>query len=477
MKKEEASGLLSRFLTAQVEGREPYFDADEIDSLLDSLEEADNWNHYEEILRLGKKLHPTHSELKFRECKFYIFQHKYIQALELLDSLTDHQEQDTDMLRLECYCNLNKYKRINAYLQNKLDRQCDYTEFLFEHTVAVLNDLDCTKEARELIAWGMRLYPDNLILKDELCYILEAEGEFPEAIKLCNELIDKDPFSYDTWFTLGRLYSMTGEFEKAVEAFDYALACDESDMEIKILKSYCLFMNENYEQAIDAYREIGLEGEIKERIKPLIAECYIKLERFEECYDILKDIVYNPEETEPTTFINFIRCCVETDRDHEAGKALSKAVELFPDDVRILSLQALNYMETGEIDRAMSVTEKIFSRIDLEEENKGEEVKDFFNNSLNLYFSGNLNKAYKYFKKVFDFKPNMPFMHIQRAMAYFNLGDMELFGKYYRKATSKELAEYIKLTGLDKDFRLYASRHIPPEMLTSEYLHNKDNNN
>lgn len=38
------------------------------------------------------------------------------------------------------------------------------------------------------------LFPDNLILKDELCYNLEVEGDFEHAIRICNELIDKSLF-------------------------------------------------------------------------------------------------------------------------------------------------------------------------------------------------------------------------------------------------------------------------------------------
>ncbi|MCD7935228.1 MAG: tetratricopeptide repeat protein [Tannerellaceae bacterium] len=478
MKRDEASKLLKRFLSAQQEGKEPYFDADEIDRLLDSLEEADDWNHYGDIIRLGMKLHPGHQDLKLRECKLYIFREKYQKALDLLDEVSDVLSQDMDMLRLECYCHLDKYKKALHYIQSQVDSQSEHAEILFEYTAGVLNDLDMNEEARDLINRGLKLYPDNLILKDELCYLLEAKGEFTEAIRLCNELIDKDPFSYDTWFMLGRLYSMTGEFEKAVEAFDYALACDESDMELKILKSYCLFMNENYEKAIEAYQEIATDEESQERIKPLIAECYIKLERFEECYEILKKIIEDPgEDPESTSYINYIRCCLETGREEEGRRILHKAVQLFPGDVRVLSLLALNYIENGKEEQALEVTHRIFNQIEQEQQEETIEKNEFFHNSLNLYFKGDLNKAFKYYKKVFDFKPNMPFMHIQRAMAYFNIGDMELFDKYYRKASALELSEYIRLTRLDCNERFSRARHIPPEDLTFEYLYNKDNNN
>ncbi|MCC8154783.1 MAG: hypothetical protein LIP01_11640 [Tannerellaceae bacterium] len=122
MKKDEASKqLFNRFLTAWQEGKEPYFDADEIDRLLDSLEEADDWTYYDEIVRLGMRLHPAHLELKLRQCKLYIIRHKFAQALDLLDSLAEPPGQDLDMLRLECYCNLHKYEKVLSWLQHLED--------------------------------------------------------------------------------------------------------------------------------------------------------------------------------------------------------------------------------------------------------------------------------------------------------------------------------------------------------------------
>ena len=110
-------------------------------------------------------------------------------------------------------------------------------------------------EARDFINRGIDLFPQNLVLKDELCYNREIEGDIDGAISICNELIDKNPYSHEYWFTLGRLYSIKLEFEKAIEAFDFALTCDDSDPELKILKAYCLYMNENYEKALEVYQD------------------------------------------------------------------------------------------------------------------------------------------------------------------------------------------------------------------------------
>ena len=60
MKKDDISRLLQRYLSAREMGKEPYFDADEVDELLGSFEESDNYDYFDEVLALGLKLHPVY---------------------------------------------------------------------------------------------------------------------------------------------------------------------------------------------------------------------------------------------------------------------------------------------------------------------------------------------------------------------------------------------------------------------------------
>ena len=58
MKKDDISRLLQHYLSAKEEGKEPYFDADQIDEMLDSFEDSNDYTYFDEVLALGLKLHP-----------------------------------------------------------------------------------------------------------------------------------------------------------------------------------------------------------------------------------------------------------------------------------------------------------------------------------------------------------------------------------------------------------------------------------
>ncbi|MDR1646246.1 MAG: tetratricopeptide repeat protein [Tannerellaceae bacterium] len=434
MNQDEISTLLQRYLAACRKGVEPYFDADELGALLDSLEEKDEVTHYEPLLKLGLRLHPDNPDLKVRKCRYFLYCEEYQKALDYLATLTEIDDEEADMIRLECYCALGKYPQAVEYMEELIKADCDYMEELFEYLTPALSDLEMMGEARHMAEWGLQMFPDNPVLKDELCYLCEVEGDFDKAITLCNELIDQEPYSYDYWFTLGRLYSMTNDFDNAIDAFDFALACDDSDEDLKVLKAYCLFMNENYEKALEVYSEITTNEISANRIKILMAECCIKLDDYEQAYRMLKEIVDEGSDAcDVGVYISLIRCCVETDRKKEASQVLLDAAGIFPDNVRILSLLALNYLESGREELAMEITGKILQQLNsIHEEHKDdEEYQKFFKDKNTMFSDENLGKIATYYKKILHFNPDA----------------------------------------------LFATKYIPPEDLTKEYLSDKNNSN
>lgn len=484
MKEEDISRLLQRYLSAREIGKEPYFDADELDELLGSFEESNDYKYYEELLNLGLKLHPGNTELQIRQCKFYVYNDDYESALALIDAIAEKDNQDLDMLRLECYCMIDRYDQLIEYTERLIYDNCDHLEAVFEYIAPLLGDMEMHDEALDFISRGVDLFPKNMTLKNELCYNKELKGDIDGAISVCNSLIDKNPYSHDYWFALGRLYSMKAEYDKAIEAFDFALTCDDSDPELKILKAYCHYMNENYEKALEVYLDIDMDtttnGVLTENIKPLMGECYTKMGNFEGAYVILKDFIeHDTSANEPAAYINFVQCCAHTNRLREGSKALEKAVELFPSNVRVLSILALTYLQNGEDKLAIETTERLFDVLEKVDQHHPDEYESIFHAGQRLYMNGDFDKALKYYNKVYALNPEYPFIHLHLAMANLATGDMKRFSEHFRQTSPKQLIEYLENSGIDfsEVEKQFLGKHIPPEDLTKEFLNNKDNNN
>ena len=138
--------MLQHYLSAKEEGKEPYFDADQIDEMLDSFEDSNDYTYFDEVLALGLKLHPGNSALQIKKGRQFAYNEDYESALTLLENIAETDNQDLDMLKMECYCSLNQYPKVLEITEELITRDCDYLEEVFEYISPILNDLDMNKD-------------------------------------------------------------------------------------------------------------------------------------------------------------------------------------------------------------------------------------------------------------------------------------------------------------------------------------------
>jgi len=99
--------------------------------------------------------------------------------------------------------------------------------------------------------------PFNEMAFSRLWMCMELTEAYDEGIAVNLEIIDRAPYSYWAWYNLGHAYMQLGLYEKAFEAYDYAIVVNE-DFEFAYRDIIaCLFRLENYELAkryVDDYK-------------------------------------------------------------------------------------------------------------------------------------------------------------------------------------------------------------------------------
>ncbi len=484
MKKDEISRLLELYLSAKSEGKEPYFDSEQIDELLDSFEMSKDYNSFNEVLALGLKLHPNNTDLLIRKAMQLADELRYEEAFNLIRDIADTDNQDLDSLKMECYCALDQYHKAVEMLEELMTRNCPYLEELCEDIATVLNDIAKYKEAHDFINRCLHIFPKSSYLKNELCYTLKNEGDYQRAIKLCNELLDQKPYTYELWSMLGELYAAIGSYEKAIEAFDFAITCNDDDVELKISRAYCLYMNNSYEKALEEYQAIEGDEYVKKRIFPLMAECYARLERYEEAYQLFSQIADDPDiKKEATDYFFFIRSCEETERYAEAKLLLRKAIEIYPNSITLLSYLAIHLFKEGRNQEALSVANKVF-QLSYEEQSDPAtraQCEKLLLTGEQAFERGEIKKAIACYKKALEINPDTPMVHLLLAMAYSECDDMDNFLKHYELTSDNDVAFYFQKHGAYDDIlpneNKDKSQNIPVKDLVKDFLNNKENRN
>ena len=339
-KMENISSLLERYFSGQNKGVILFFDVDEIASLINYFLEKEDSTNLNKIIELGYELHPDDINFKIALCKTLIVTEDFNSALKLIDEDDIKGNKDIDLIRIECLCELYRLNEALDLVNDLGNKGSSYFEEATEHMACVLNDIEkYQKEASCFIQDYLSIFPDNFVLKSELCLNHELSGNTKEALELCNNLIDEDPYSAEIWYMQGRLFSLCADFEKAIDSLDFAISCakdnKELEYEIKFTKALFLYKNENYEKAISCYNELVSHEEFEaSQVDPYLADCYISIDDYEKAYKILKEIIGNEDlDDEVSVLGNFIYCCIETDRKDEAIEILGEALKRFPHSI------------------------------------------------------------------------------------------------------------------------------------------------
>ena len=348
--------ILQRYHDMENNGIGIYFDADEIIELLEYFEDMEDFDHFIKVVKIGQKLHPHNIDIKVQICKGYIYNNNFEKALALIKQLSDTENQDLKVMKCECFCALDRYEELLACLETIKTDLDDELEEIYEYLAHILRDRYESKNAYDFVKYGMTLFPNNVTLKEELCYHLDMHYEMEKAIEVCKELIDSNPYNIDYWYILGRLYAITEAYDKAIEAFDFALISDETDLEVKILKAFCYFMKEDFEQVIEVYTDVfPAETNVK---SAFIQSRIHSSDNSEFAYKLIKKMIKSFDILE---IDNSQRYATDNQNEDETNGLLSIA-DCFPGSLSLLLFNELILMAEGKED-AINNIEQIIQMI------------------------------------------------------------------------------------------------------------------
>lgn len=477
MRTEDISRLFEKFKAGIAEGKDPYFDAEEIEDLLDGISDEDAEEYSYQILNLGLKLHPDNQALLIKQVEIECMEGNFEDALKYADEIGCIDDPVLHTSRLQCYCFMKEFYKVSDYLDQLEKDENENLEEIYETLAIALEDNDLSVEGINIAKRGLKLFPDNLHLKESLLFIYNDTDKNKQAIALANELIDINPYSYKTWFILGTVYTKTSDYEKAIEALDFALTCKESESEAKVMKAFCLMKNESYEKAIETYLEINRESPM-EITQPLLANCYLEAEQFEKAYTLLKSMleVYG-DRNDTSIFSGFIHSCAQTNRDYEAIEAIRLKAERYP-EVPEFSFIKMMYdtlfeskVKKSNYDNEINELRVKFGRT----QSKYEFL--LFRAGYEYFNDGESEAAAKFLETLEKINPEYQLIHPLLVKIYLETGNKAKFLKHASYIRKNDLNELFQTKDWNEFLVQYKDKTDYPKLLSKRYLKKKDNSN
>ncbi len=394
--------LIKKYERIRYMNKKFYFDADEFAIIANYYIKENDTLEAERVVDIGLGIHSNSFELMMVKAKVFIASKKYeIAHNYLLTIPEDETNIDFLLLKFECLINLNRIIEANSYLEyilgGDLNKQ-DYYTFIKE-VGYLYNDAESFKTAIMLLEKALEVDNTDMNVLIELAYAYEMEDDINKAIDITNSIIDLNPYSFDSWVSLGRLYLYNYEYELSIEAYDFALAIKEADVDVLKLKAItygedCDFENELktlnecidaapndesfYEEILEKYNELeehwGLEQdeevldvlEKKEAYfgsKGLLlkmAHLNLRLGRVDKAQEIYSRI---PEEDKHTVDYYKLQgdLAIHNNDNEAAETAYLMALSEFPEDVEVLDTLAEINLELDKYEKAAEYLEQLIA--------------------------------------------------------------------------------------------------------------------
>lgn len=255
--------LFDRFITETRDNPQTaFFSEEELIDLFDFANDYDNDFIRCEVLLFGASRYPESDELRVRRGFQYFYQGVDVRLIRQVLAQVDHANTLGRILAVRI-ADITSTQSVTQGLAEIIDSVSEFAE----EEVIQLIDLAADASALDWLVARKDAIIDRCSYKPTPLYefgdVLYEAGRFAEAAEAFDELTRLAPFNIDFWNRLTEAVASDGDYERARESADFALAIDPDDATARILKARVLFALEKDHHEIATL----LEPLVLERLK------------------------------------------------------------------------------------------------------------------------------------------------------------------------------------------------------------------
>lgn len=355
----DVKDLVLGFEAMQNSGESCYYDVDEIETIIDFYLETADGEMLEKSVRYAESLFPTSNEIRLRRVHLLCFKERYEEAHAILKKLERIEPENTDIQYAlgVVYGALEQHRKaIRYYLKAAMDGYelgIIYSNIADEYT-----HLNQYHEARNYYRKALKInYNDERALYS-LAECYEEEGATDKCVHYFINFVEEHPYSKVGWYCLGEGYLQESLYEKAIDAYEYALAIDSSFFNAYLQLSLCHFLSEDYDSAVNTLHDALKYTDDKADIYFRIAEIFKVRNNF-----VTANVYYRKAVQEDPYYgdawMSMALCYSLTGQHTAAIDAIGRAIKSSPESPTYLTTLAVIYGDSGDDESA----EKFFSYV------------------------------------------------------------------------------------------------------------------
>jgi tetratricopeptide (TPR) repeat protein len=279
----EFSELIQNYLKFKAGLSAFFIDEEGFERIIDYYNEKESFQEAFEAAEFGCAQFPYSSSLLVKKADVLVSLRRYEESLSVLDfaGLFDGTDGLAYIIRTEALLGLDRTEEAFLLFEvicDTFDGE-ELIEVLFE-VMDVYDDYEHYDKVFDALNIILKLEPNNEEALYKICFWTDYTGRNEESIILHQQLIEDNPFAELAWFNLGAAYQGIKLYEKAIDAYQYAVAIEEKfdyayrnmgDAYIKLRK---------YKEAIEVLEKVTQLSRPESIIFEAIGHCFDKLKNY-----------------------------------------------------------------------------------------------------------------------------------------------------------------------------------------------------
>lgn len=281
--REEIKELLKRYENLKNGRQHSFIEEESFEKIIEYFQEKEDVTLASEAADYAIEQYPYSAALLIKKADILLSSRNYKKALAMLEQarLLDSQDINLYILKTDALLALDQQEKAVELLSEALEmfEGDERIELLFE-LADVYDDYEDFEKVFDCLKLILEDEPTNEEALYKICFWTDFTGRNEESIRLHQKIIDEYPYSELAWFNLAAAYQGLKLYEKAIDAYQYAIAIDEKfDYAYRNMGDAYIRLRK-YKEAIDALEKVNELAKPEEVIFEAIGHCYDKLKNF-----------------------------------------------------------------------------------------------------------------------------------------------------------------------------------------------------
>jgi len=354
---EERLDELRNKFEAMLNGNESfYFDTEEYEILIDYYQETFNDEKAQLAIDHACITHPGNSRVKIRIARQLATKGNFEKAINLLDEIerTEAAEMDIDIIMTRGFVlslMMEHQKAAIEFEKALAIAEADELEEIYTAIALEYENISAYEKAMDYLLKALAISndPEDIIFEIAICY--ELADQIEDSISFLSQYADNNPYSMAAWYNLGLSYYQLELYEKAIDAYEFAIAIDHSYLPAITSLANTYYNMGEYSKAIELYKESLEMDESDAHTICLIGECYEKQGDYTEALQYFNRAL-EIDETHSEAWAAIAVIFSQEGNYHTALSLIDKAIELDTINTEFLKVQAEIYVHLEYFERA-----------------------------------------------------------------------------------------------------------------------------